>query len=137
MGRLGLNWPLWGARCILRDPNGPRAWSAHSGKVSTESATGSLTSMPDIGLQALAFNVEIPEGLRWTDERRGEVFELQSITVRLLPDGSLAAKAYGRPIAGGRGAYVSFPVRRSDAIDALITDAASEASQRWAHHTGL
>jgi len=93
--------------------------------------------MPDIGLQALAFNVEIPEGLRWTDERRGEVFELQSITVRLLPDGSLAAKAYGRPIAGGRGAYVSFPVRRSDAIDALITDAAAEASRRWAHHTGL
>lgn len=90
-----------------------------------------------IDINALAFNVTIPEHLRWRDERRGEEFELQSITVRLLADGSLAAKAYGKPVAGGRGAYVSFAVRRSSEIDALIADAAHEASRRWADHTGL
>lgn len=88
-------------------------------------------------VNALALNVAIPPELRWEDERRGERFELQSITVRLLPDGTLAAKAYGRPVAGGRGTYVSFPVRRSAEIDALIADAALEASRRWAAHRGL
>lgn len=90
-----------------------------------------------VDVKALALNVEIPPELRWEDERRGVTFELQSITVRLLPDGSLAAKAYGRPMEGGRGAYVSFPVRRSDAIDALIAEAAAEAAKRWADNTGL
>ncbi|WP_156760300.1 hypothetical protein [Microbacterium karelineae] len=89
---------------------------------------------PDV--QALACNVAIPEHLRWRDERRGELFELQSITVRLLADGSLAAKAYGRPVAGGRGAYVSFAVRESPEIDELITSAATEAGRRWAAHGG-
>jgi len=93
--------------------------------------------MPAVDLNALAFNVTIPEELRWQDARRGEVFELQSLTVRLLADGSLAVKAYGRPVAGGRGAYTSFAVRRGPEIDALITDAATEASRRWAAHTGL
>ncbi|GLJ60093.1 hypothetical protein M1D46_10635 [Microbacterium sp. JZ70] len=88
-------------------------------------------------VNALAFNVSIPEHLRWRDERRGEEFELQSITVRLLPDGSLAAKAYGRPTAGGRGAYVSFAVRRDAEIDALIDAAAGEAARLWAGHRGL
>ena len=63
---------------------------------------------PDVS--ALAINVTIPEGLRWTDTRRGEEFTLTTLNVRLLPDGRLAAKAYGRPTGGGRGAYVSFPV---------------------------
>ncbi|MGO1545961.1 MAG: hypothetical protein ACTHXL_01295, partial [Microbacterium gubbeenense] len=62
----------------------------------------------DIAINALAFNVAIPEHLRWRDVRRGEEFELQSITVRLLPDGSLAAKAYGKPVAGGRGYHLIF-----------------------------
>lgn len=91
----------------------------------------------EVEIGALALNVAIPPELRWEDERRGERFELQSLTVRLLPDGTLAAKAYGRPVAGGRGAYVSFPVRRSPEIDALITDAASGAGRRWAAHRGL
>lgn len=91
----------------------------------------------EIEVGALALNVSIPEHLRWEDERRGERFQLQSITVRLLPDGSLAAKAYGRPVAGGRGAYVSFAVRHSPEVDALITDAASAAGRRWAAHRGL
>lgn len=90
-----------------------------------------------VEVAALALNVAIPEHLRWEDERRGERFQLQSITVRLLPDGSLAAKAYGRPVAGGRGAYVSFAVRRSPEIDALIAEAATIAAARWAANTGL
>ncbi|ALX67379.1 hypothetical protein [Microbacterium sp. XT11] len=90
-----------------------------------------------VEVAALALNVAIPEHLRWEDERRGERFQLQSITVRLLPDGSLAAKAYGRPVAGGRGAYVSFAVRRSPEIDALIESAAQAAASRWATNTGL
>lgn len=90
-----------------------------------------------IEVGALALNVSIPAELRWEDERRGERFELQSITVRLLPDGSLAAKAYGRPVAGGRGGYVSFEVRRSPEIDALISGAATTAAARWAANRGL
>lgn len=58
---------------------------------------------PDVS--ALAINVTVPEQLRWTDSRRGVDFTLSTLNVRLLPDGRLAAKAYGRPTAGGRGAY--------------------------------
>jgi hypothetical protein len=61
-------------------------------------------------VSALAINVTIPEALRWTDTRRGEAFTLTTLNVRLLPNGHLAAKAYGRPTGGGRGTYVSFPV---------------------------
>ena len=88
-----------------------------------------------VELSALAINVAIPEELRWHDTRRDEEFELQSLTIRMLPDGGLAAKAYGRPVAGGRGAYVSFPVPDRPEIAALITAAADEASRRWAAHT--
>jgi hypothetical protein len=63
---------------------------------------------PDVTAQAIS--VTIPERLRWTDTRRGEEFTLTTLNVRLLPDGRLAAKAYGRPVDGGRGTYVSFPV---------------------------
>ena len=88
----------------------------------------------DVEISALAINVAIPEDLRWRDTRRDEEFELQSLTIRLLPDGSLAAKAYGRPVAGGRGAYVSFAVPERPEIRALITAAADEASRRWGAH---
>ncbi|MEU3641718.1 hypothetical protein AB0H23_36695, partial [Streptomyces albogriseolus] len=64
----------------------------------------------DLEVSALAINVTIPETLRWTDTRRGQEFRLTTLNVRLLPDGHLAVKAYGRPVGGGRGAYVSFPV---------------------------
>ena len=79
----------------------------------------------------------VPEHLRWTDERRGQVFELQTLNVRLLPDGRLAAKAYGRPVEGGRGGYVSFRVPDRPELTALVTAAADRASARWATHTGL
>jgi hypothetical protein len=90
---------------------------------------------PDVS--ALAINVTIPEPLRWTDTRRGEEFTLTTLNVRLLPDGHLAAKAYGRPTAGGRGTYVSFPIPNNPALTSLITTAATRASELWSSHRGL
>jgi len=88
-------------------------------------------------VSALAINLVIPAELRWTDVRRGEEFELQTLTVRLLPDSSLAVKAYGRPVAGGRGAYVSFPVPDRPELRALVDAAAGRAAELWAASTGL
>ena len=90
---------------------------------------------PRVEVSALAINVSVPEELRWRDTRRGEEFELQTLNVRLLPDGSLAAKAYGRPVAGGRGGYVSFAVPDRPELTALLGAAADEAARRWGAHT--
>lgn len=90
-----------------------------------------------INVSALAINVTIPEGLRWTATRRGEEFTLTTLNVRLLPDGRLAAKAYGKPTAGGRGTYISFPVPDRPELVALVDEAASRASALWAAHRGL
>lgn len=87
-----------------------------------------------VEVSALAINVVVPPELRWRDTRREEEFELQSLTIRLLPDGTLAAKAYGRPVVGGRGAYVSFPVPDRPELAALVSAAADEAARRWASH---
>jgi hypothetical protein len=86
---------------------------------------------------ALAINVTIPEALRWTDTRRGETFTLTTLNVRLLADGHLAVKAYGRPVGGGRGAYVSFAVPENPVLAALIAEAATRAGSLWAAHRGL
>lgn len=86
---------------------------------------------------ALAINVTIPETLRWTDTRRGEEFLLTTLNVRLLRDGHLAAKAYGRPTAGGRGTYVSFPVPDRPELSALVRAAADRAGALWSAHLGL
>ena len=80
---------------------------------------------------ALAINVTIPEALRWTDTRRGQTFTLTTLNVRLLADGHLAAKAYGRPVGGGRGAYVSFPVPENPTLAGLVADAATRAGSLW------
>jgi len=96
-----------------------------------------MTDDPAIEVSALAINVTIPEELRWTDTRRGEEFTLMTLNVRLLPDGRLAAKAYGRPTAGGRGAYVSFPVPDRPELVAMVNDAAGRAGALWAAHRGL
>jgi hypothetical protein len=85
---------------------------------------------------ALAINVTIPEALRWTDSRRGEEFTLTTLNVRLLPGGRLAAKAYGRPTAGGRGTYVSFSVPDTVELAALIAEAAGRAGALWTAHRG-
>lgn len=91
----------------------------------------------DVDVVALAVNVTIPQALRWTDTRRGMEFTLMTLNVRLLPDGHLAARAYGRPTGGGRGTYVSFPVPDRPELAALIAEAASRAGALWAAHRGL
>jgi hypothetical protein len=91
-----------------------------------------------LDVTALAVNVTIPEPLRWTDTRRGQEFTLTTLNVRLLRDGTLAAKAYGRPTEGGRGAYVSFavPGDRPELAE-LIAAAATRAGTLWTAHRGL
>ncbi|HEV2780994.1 MAG TPA: hypothetical protein VGX25_16540 [Actinophytocola sp.] len=95
----------------------------------------SSDAAPDVS--ALAINVTIPEPLRWTDTRRDEQFILTTLNIRLLPDGHLAAKAYGRPTGGGRGTYVSFRVPDRPELAALIAEAASRAGELWSAHRGL
>ena len=90
-----------------------------------------------VDVSALAINVTIPDALRWTDTRRGQEFVLTTLNVRLLRDGHLATKAYGKPVAGGRGAYVSFPVPDRPELAALVADAAGRAGELWAAHRGL
>jgi hypothetical protein len=96
-----------------------------------------MSSDVAIDVTALAINVTIPEELRWTDTRRGEEFLLTTLNVRLLPDGRLAAKAYGRPTGGGCGTYVSFRVPERPELAALIAQAASRAGALWSAHRGL
>jgi hypothetical protein len=91
----------------------------------------------EIVVSAMAINVSIPEALRWSDTRRGQTFRLDTLNVRMLPDGHLAAKAYGRPVEGGRGAYVSFAVPDRPELAALVDAAAYRAGARWAAHRGL
>lgn len=90
-----------------------------------------------VEVSALAINVTIPEALQWRDSRRDEEFVLLTLNVRLLPDGHVAAKAYGRPVAGGRGGYTSFRVPDRPELSALIDSAATHASRLWASHQGL
>lgn len=90
-----------------------------------------------VDVSALAINVTLPESLQWHDTRRGEEFVLTSLNVRLLPDGHVAAKAYGRPVAGGRGGYTSFRVPDRPELTALIEAAATRAGAMWASHRGL
>jgi hypothetical protein len=96
-----------------------------------------MSSDVAVEVTALAINVTIPEELRWTDTRRGEEFLLTTLNVRLLPDGRLAAKAYGRPTSGGRGTYVSFRVPERPELTNLVAQAASRAGALWAAHRGL
>ena len=96
-----------------------------------------MDSAVDVDVSALAINVTIPEPLRWTDTRRGEEFVLTTLNVRLLKDGHLATKAYGRPTAGGRGTYVSFPVPDREELAALVSAAAGRAGALWTAHRGL
>jgi hypothetical protein len=96
-----------------------------------------MSSDTEVEVSALAINVVIPEALRWTDSRRGETFMLTTLNVRLLPDGHLAAKAYGRPAGGGRPTYTSFAVPDRPELAALIAAAADRAGSLWAAHRGL
>jgi hypothetical protein len=109
--------------------------SVTSKRAATSDRRGESTG--EVEVSALAINVTVPEALRWTDTRRGEEFVLTTLNVRLLRDGHLAAKAYGRPVAGGRGAYVSFPVPDREELTALVSAAAGRAAELWAEHRGL
>lgn len=91
----------------------------------------------EVDVGAMAITVAIPEHLRWTDTRRDVEHTLLTLTVRLLPDGHLAVKAYGRPTAGGRSPYVSFPVPDDPAITVLVEAAGRRAGELWAAHKGL
>ena len=91
----------------------------------------------EVEVSALAINIAVPPELQWQDSRRGEDYVLTSITVRMLADGSLAAKAYGRPVAGGRGGYTSFPVADDPRLRELIDAGARVAARRWAGQRGL
>lgn len=91
----------------------------------------------EVEVTALAINVVIPEALRWTDTRRGETFSLSTLNVRLLPDGQLAVKAYGRPAGGGRANYTSFRVPDRPELAALVAAAADRAGSLWTAHRGL
>ncbi|WP_198954912.1 hypothetical protein [Kineosporia sp. R_H_3] len=104
--------------------------------MSDDSGDGGSGADDGVAVTALAVNVTIPEHLRWTDTRRGETFLLMTLNVRLLPDGHLAAKAYGRPVAGGRGAYVSFPVPDRPELARLVAAGAERAAAMWAAHRG-
>jgi hypothetical protein len=95
-----------------------------------------VTDDEPVKVTALAINVTIPEALRWTDSRRGQTFLLTTLNVRLLPDGELAVKAYGRPTEGGRGTYVAFAVPDDPALTALVEAAATRAASLWAVHGG-
>ena len=90
-----------------------------------------------VEVTALAITVAIPEKRQWTDSRRGEEFTLTTLTIRLLPDGHLAVKAYGRPTAGGRGTYVSFTVPDDPVLAGLVASAADRAGALWSSHRGL
>jgi hypothetical protein len=96
-----------------------------------------MSSDTDVEVSALAINVVIPEALRWTEVRRGETFALTTLNVRLLPDGHLAAKAYGRRAGGGRATYTPFAVPDQPQLAALIAAAADRAGSLWAAHRGL
>ena len=96
-----------------------------------------MTSPEVPEVTALAINVAVPEHLQWTDSRRGEEFVLTTLNVRMLPDGRLAAKAYGRPVAGGRGGYTSFRVPDRPELVALVAAAADRAADLWRDHRGL
>jgi hypothetical protein len=94
-------------------------------------------SPPDVSVGALAINVDIPEPLQWNDTRRDVEYVLTTLNVRLLPDGRLAAKAYGRPVAGGRGGYTSFRVPDRPDTAELVAAAADQAARLWAAHRDL
>lgn len=96
-----------------------------------------MSGRVETDVSALAINVNIPEQLQWRDSRRGAEFVLTSLNIRLLPDGHLAAKAYGPPVAGGRGGYTSFRVPDRPELAALVEAAATRAGHLWGEHRGL
>lgn len=65
-----------------------------------------MSSDATLEVSALAINVTFPHALCWTDTRRDETFILTTLKRPASSGRALAAKGYGRPVAGGRGTYV-------------------------------
>ena len=93
-----------------------------------------MTDDPAIEVSALAINVTIPEELRWTDTRRGEEFTLMTLNVRLLPDGRLAAKAYGRRDRRRPRRVRVVPVPDRPELVAMVNMRRAGAGALWAAH---
>ena len=86
---------------------------------------------------AQAINLPVPDALQWTQEHKGETYTVTSITVRLLEDGHLAAKAYGRVVGGRTAAYVGLPVELTPQLRALIDSGIADAARRWLDNRGF
>lgn len=123
--------PGLGHHGVMSGNHEPEAAGAGDG------VAGGTDDTEDVEVGALAITVTIPEDHRWTDTRRGVEHTLLTLTVRLLPDGHLAVKAYGRPTAGGRAPYVSFSVPDDPVLTDLVSRAASRAGAMWSAHRGL
>ena len=107
------------------------------GRVRSSWDHSQISTAPDVHVSALAINVTIPDALGVDGPRCGETFILTTFNTRLLPDGHLAVKAYGRPTGGGRGTYTSFSVPDRPELAALIEAAADRAGALWTAHRGL
>jgi hypothetical protein len=70
-------------------------------------------------VSALKINITISEGLRWPKTRRDEELTLTTLSVRLLPDGCLAAKTYGPSTDGGTRHIRLVPVPNRPEMTAL------------------
>jgi hypothetical protein len=57
--------------------------------------------------------------------------------VRLLDDGRLSAKAYGRRESGRTAAYVGLPFVPTAELEALVDAGVREAAERWLAHEGF
>lgn len=86
-----------------------------------------MSSDATLEVSALAINVTFPQALCWTDTRRDETFILTTLKRPASSGRALAAKGYGRPVAGGRGTSVAFRVPDRPELMALIADAATRA----------
>jgi hypothetical protein len=86
---------------------------------------------------AQAINLPVPEPLQWEQEHQGSTYQVTSVTVRLLPDGHLAAKAYGRVVGGRTAAYVGLPVELTPQLRALVDQGIAEAAHRWLDNRGF
>jgi hypothetical protein len=86
---------------------------------------------------AQAINLPVPDELQWEQEHQGTTYAVTSLTVRLLPDGHLAVKAYGRAVGGRTAAYVGLPVELTPQLRELVDDGIADAAQRWIDNRGF
>ena len=88
-------------------------------------------------MKALNSELEVALLRRLQQEHAGETYTVTSITVRLLEDGHLSAKAYGRRADGRAAAYVGLPFVPTPELEALVDEGVRSAAQRWLDHQGF